>query len=145
MKITTIGNDLTKTTLSLHAVDAHGKTVMHRALSCTKLIAWTSQLEPCLVGIEAIARDSDPIQRIMANCGIGALSATAVVASVGDATLFRNGRRFCAWLGLAPRQFPTGGKPRLGRITKRGDSICVRSWFTAPARHWTCSQNAQIG
>jgi transposase len=85
------------------------------------LIAWTSQLEPCLVGIEAIARGSDPIQRIMANCGIGALSATAVVASVGDATLFRNARRFCAWLGLAARQFPTGGKPHLGRITKRGD------------------------
>jgi len=281
MKITTIGIDLAKTTLSVHAVDSHGKTVMHKSWSRAKLIAWMANLEPCRIGmeacggahdlarrlraighdvrlmaarfvqpyrknqkndandaeaiceavarpnmrfvpiksaeqqallcvhrvrseliaartalinqlrglltefgivipqgryqvrshiaqaldhpdlptlaravlrelyerigaldldilaqdrrIEAIARDSDPIQRIMAICGIGPLSATAIVASVGDATLFKNGRQFCAWLGLVPRQFSTGGKPRLGRITKRGD-VYLRTLLVHGAR-----------
>src|ERR1035438_1902309 len=45
-----------------------------------------------------------------------------MVATAGDANDFRNGRQFAAWLGLTPRQHSTGGKTRLGRITKRGDA-----------------------
>jgi len=41
--------------------------------------------------------------------------------TVGNASLFKNGRQFAAWLGLTPRQYSTGGKARLGRISKRGD------------------------
>jgi len=52
--------------------------------------------------------------------GIGPLTASAIVASVGDVREFKNGRQFCAWLGLVPRQHSTGGKQRLGHITGRG-------------------------
>lgn len=54
--------------------------------------------------------------------GVAAQVSTAVVASVPDPRLFKSSRNFAAWLGLVPRQFTTGGKIRLGRITKRGDS-----------------------
>ena len=47
--------------------------------------------------------------------------ATAILASVGDAKAFKNGRQSAAWLGLVPRQHSSGGKPRLLGITKRGD------------------------
>jgi transposase len=54
--------------------------------------------------------------------GIGPLTATALVASVGDAKTFHNGRQLAAWLGLVPRQNSTGGKTTLLGISKRGDS-----------------------
>lgn len=57
----------------------------------------------------------------MAIEGVGPITATAVVATVGDATTFHHGRQFAAWLGLVPKQFSTGGKPVLGHITKRGN------------------------
>lgn len=53
--------------------------------------------------------------------GVGPLIATAIIASIGDAKAFKNGRQFAAWLGLVPRQHSSGGKPRLLGITKRGD------------------------
>jgi transposase len=53
--------------------------------------------------------------------GIGLLTATALVATVGDAKAFRSGREFAAFVGLVPRQSGTGGKVRLGAISKRGD------------------------
>jgi transposase len=53
--------------------------------------------------------------------GIGPVTATALVASVGDRTCFKNGREFAAWLGLVPRQRSSGGKVRLLGISKRGD------------------------
>jgi transposase len=54
-------------------------------------------------------------------CGIGPVTASALVASVGDFTQFKTGAQFGAWLGLVPSQNSSGGKPSLGRITKRGD------------------------
>jgi transposase len=53
--------------------------------------------------------------------GIGPITATALVARVGDGKLFRNGQEFAAWLGLTPKQNSSGSKNRLGGITKRGD------------------------
>lgn len=53
--------------------------------------------------------------------GVGPLTASAVVATAGDASVFKNGRQFAAWLGLVPRQYSSGGKNKLGRITKQGD------------------------
>jgi transposase len=53
--------------------------------------------------------------------GIGKLTATALVATMGDATMFKSGREFAAFLGLVPRQSGTGGKVRMGSISKRGD------------------------
>ena len=71
--------------------------------------------------IAALARASEPVQRLMKIGGVGPVTATALVASVGDARVFNNGRQFAAWLGLTPRQHSTGGKQRLGHITGSGD------------------------
>jgi len=68
------------------------------------------------------ARQSEVAQRLQTIAGVGPTTAAAMVATVGDANDFRNGRQFAAWLGLTPRQHSTGGKTRLGRITKRGDA-----------------------
>ena len=83
--------------------------------------------------ISAQVRDSAAMQRIVAVCGVGPITASAVVASVGDAKLFRNGRQFAAWLGLVPRQFSTGGKPVLGLITRQGD-VYLRTLLIHGAR-----------
>ena len=82
--------------------------------------------------IEAMVRESALMQRIVAVCGVGPIT-SAIVASVGDAKLFRNGRQFAAWLGLVPRQYSTGGKVILGRITKRGD-VYLRTLLIHGAR-----------
>jgi transposase len=71
--------------------------------------------------IAELARASEPAQRLMEIEGIGPLTATALVASVGDARVFESGRQFAAWLGLTPRQHSSGGKTRLGQMSKRGD------------------------
>ena len=71
--------------------------------------------------IVAISQAEPACQRLQAIPGIGPLTATALVAAVGDATEFRSGRELSAWLGLVPRQYSTGGRPRLLGISKRGD------------------------
>jgi transposase len=53
--------------------------------------------------------------------GVGPMTATAIVATVGDAKAFHHGRPFAAWFGLVPQQPSTGGKTVLGRITKQGN------------------------
>ncbi len=71
--------------------------------------------------LETICQAHPVCQRLLTIPGIGPLTATALVAAVSDATHFKNGRQFAAWLGLVPRQHSTGGKPRLLGISKRGD------------------------
>ena len=72
--------------------------------------------------LEALATTHPACQRLRTIPGIGPLSATALVAAVSDASAFKNGRQFAAWLGLVPRQHSTGGKERLLGISQRGDS-----------------------
>ena len=70
---------------------------------------------------------ANPIsQRLATVPGIGPLIASAITATVADAAAFRSGPEFAAWLGLTPRQKSTGGKQRLGRITRRGDQYLRR-------------------
>ena len=69
----------------------------------------------------AAAQRLPACQRLMTIPGIGLLTATALVAAVGDAAEFGNGRQLAAWLGLVPRQHSTGGRTRLLGISKRGD------------------------
>jgi transposase len=64
--------------------------------------------------------------------GVGPMLATALVASVADATTFRSARNFSAWIGLVPKQHSSGGKERLGSISKQGDRY-LRSLFVAGA------------
>ena len=65
--------------------------------------------------------------------GIGPITATALMAAVGDVGVFKNGRQFAAWLGLVPKQHSTGGQTRLLGISKRGDSY-VRKLLIHGAR-----------
>lgn len=72
--------------------------------------------------VNAFVRADVRCQRLMQLNGIGPITASAVVATVADAHVFKNGRQFAAWLGLTPRQYSTGGKTKLGRISKQGDT-----------------------
>ena len=72
--------------------------------------------------IKAWHRGNIASRRLEAIPGIGPLSASALVASIGDAKAFKNGRQLAAWLGLVPRQHSSGGKEQLLGISKRGDT-----------------------
>jgi transposase len=74
------------------------------------------------VHIRAMARQCTAAQQLMRLIGVGEVTATAIVASVGNAREFDSGRQFAAWLGLVPGQYSSGGKTRLGGITKAGDA-----------------------
>lgn len=71
--------------------------------------------------LKTLFRTDEMCRRIGRIEGIGPVTATALVAAVGDRTCFKNGREFAAWLGLVPRQRPSGGKARMLGISKRGD------------------------
>ena len=71
--------------------------------------------------IHAWHRSNQVSQRLASIPGIGPITASALAASVPDPTIFKSGRALAAWIGLVPRQNSTGGKPRLGRISKQGD------------------------
>lgn len=72
--------------------------------------------------LQTIAKENEVCKRLMKVPGVGVLTATIMLAVVGTATDFKNGREFAAYLGLVPREYSTGGKQRLLGITKRGDS-----------------------
>ena len=71
--------------------------------------------------INQLNKEDGRTQRLMSINGVGPITASAIVATVGNANVFKNGRQFASWLGLTPREYSTGGKTRLGRISKRGD------------------------
>ena len=87
-------------------------------------------IEAKIAGVEAQLlawHKSNPTSRRLATIpGIGPIIATAIAATVPDPKVFRSGREFAAWLGLVPRQNSTGGKARLGGISKRGDGYLRR-------------------
>ena len=83
--------------------------------------------------VAQVAQQTESAQRLMQVPGVGPITATALVASVGDARTFKNGRQFAAWVGLVPRQHSSGGTRRLGRITKRGD-VYLRTLLIHGAR-----------
>jgi transposase len=85
------------------------------------------------VHVRAMAKDCTAAQQLMQLCGVGQVTATAIVAMVGNGAEFSSGRQFAAWLGLVPGQYSSGGKARLGRITKAGDAY-LRSLLVLGAR-----------
>jgi transposase len=78
--------------------------------------------DACDARIEAHARQDEQCVRLRAVTGIGALTADAAVATVGNAREFKQGRQMAAWLGLVPTQHSSGGRVRLGEISCRGDA-----------------------
>lgn len=79
------------------------------------------------------ARDDERARQLMNLRGVGPIGASAIVATIGSAHEFKNGRQFAAWLGMVQRQHSSGGKQRLGRITKAGDAY-LRSLLIMGAR-----------
>jgi transposase len=82
--------------------------------------------------INAWHRSNEASQRLDDIPGVGPALATALIASIADPKAFRSGRDFSAWIGLVPKQNSSGGKDRLGNISKRGDRY-LRSLFTTGA------------
>jgi transposase len=76
--------------------------------------------------IAADAKTNEACQRLRTIPGVGPITASTVVALAGDVSRFPSGRDFAAWTGLTPKQNSTGGKTRLGRITKAGDRTLRR-------------------
>jgi len=92
-----------------------------------------NQIEQIEAAVTALERQllvwhkTNPVsQRLASIPGIGPIIATAIATTVTDPNVFRSGREFAAWLGLVPRQNSTGGKIRLGGITKRGNRYLRR-------------------
>jgi transposase len=83
--------------------------------------------------LAAIGQAHPECQRLQTIPGIGPVSATSLIAAIGDVTQFKNGRQLAAWLGLVPREHSTGGKPRLLGISKRGN-LYLRKLFVHGAR-----------
>jgi transposase len=80
------------------------------------------RIETITAAIEKIAAEQAACTRLMSVPGVGPIISTALVAAVGDGEAFERGRDFGAWLGLVPRQYSTGGRTVLGRISKQGNS-----------------------
>ena len=76
----------------------------------------------CDERIDAHGRDNPGVRQAATLIGIGPVTASAAIATVGDFKQFKNGAQFGAWIGLTPRQRSSGGKNNLGGITKRGDT-----------------------
>ena len=98
----------------------------------SQLLSLKAQILAFDRGIMAWHRSNETSQRLDAIPGVGPALATALVASIGDPKAFRSGRDFSAWIGLVPKQNSSGGKDRLGSISKQGDRY-LRSLFTTGA------------
>jgi transposase len=76
--------------------------------------------------LEHLSKENDTIKRLKTIPGVGAITASAIGSLYGDPKVFKNGRQFSASIGLVPKQHSTGGKQRLGGITKHGDGYVRR-------------------
>ena len=101
------------------AREALGSLVEQLRMAQTQILDLEKQLK-------AWHRTNEASRRLEAIPGVGVITATALVATIGDASQFHSGRQLAAWLGLVPRQYSSGGKARLGRISKRGDGYLRR-------------------
>ncbi|MDE1987649.1 MAG: IS110 family transposase [Alphaproteobacteria bacterium] len=100
----------------------------HKALEplAAQLHAIQKQIERVDAEILRWHKQNQVSRRLATIPGIGPVIASAIAASVPDAATFSSARQFAAWVGLVPRQNSTGGKPRLGRISKQGDAYLRR-------------------
>ena len=94
---------------------------MAQAPLATQIDALDAVIEAIDKEFAAEAKADDKARRLMSVTGIGPVTASAIAATVPDMSAFASGREFSAFLGLTPRQHSSGGKERLGRITKMGD------------------------
>lgn len=98
-----------------------------------RLGALDEQIDGIEKQLAAVARQNETCKRLLDIPGVGPLIATAAVATMGDASAFKSGREFSAYVGLVPKQTGSGGKVRLLSISKRGDTY-LRTLFIHGAR-----------
>ena len=127
------------------AADSNDKRLPEVARACVaalgaQLLTLKAQILEFDRMIRAWHRSSDASRRLDDIPGVGPTLATALVASVADPKIFRSGRDFSAWIGLVPKQNSSGGKDRLGNISKRFHDWCVsrhplcqNPWHQAPS------------
>jgi transposase len=113
-----------------------GITILLRRLGSMyleQLAALQRWIDELAFEIAEIFKRNESCQRLATIPGIGPLVATALFSGVGDPLQFKNGRQFAAWLGLTPKQRSSGGKSKLGGITKHGDTY-LRTLLVQGAR-----------
>jgi transposase len=124
------GREGLKTLLAIIADDGHERLPIDARASLIVLAAQLQALQTLVGSIEkriiAQHRASEESKRVATIPGIGVLGASAIAATVTDPSAFRSGRDFAAWIGLVPRQDSTGGKQKLGPISKQGDRYLRR-------------------
>ncbi|GAB1584232.1 IS110 family transposase [Phyllobacterium phragmitis] len=102
----------------------HARSALH--VIGAQLRALASEIDRLEVQILAWHRTDATSRRLATIPGIGPITASAIAAAVPDANVFRSGRQFAAWLGLTPRPNSSGGKEKLGGISKQGDGYLRR-------------------
>ncbi len=105
--------------------------------ACDEIEQLGEQIHQAERQLEALAEQTPVVERLRSIPGIGLMTATAMVAFVGDVQRFPSGRHFASYLGLTPRERSSGMKRRLGRISKRGDSY-LRMLLVHGARSVLC-------
>src|SRR5260370_2166155 len=124
-------------------VDARVPDIARQVLKV--IVSQIEDIQTRIAGLETQVlawHKSNPVsQRLATIPGIGPIIATAIAATVADPSIFCSGREF--WLGLVPRQNSTGGKARLGGITKRGDSYLRRLLVNSAHTVLLCSKAAK--
>jgi transposase len=100
------------------------------------------RLEEADALIEQTALENEACRRLVKIPGLGPVTATAVIAAIGNGAAFRKGREFAAWMGVVPREHSTGGKQKLLGISKRGNRYlrklfvqCARAVLQQKAKH----------
>jgi transposase len=89
---------------------------------CEEIVSLSTRIEEIEKQLEALAKQLPMVARLRSVPGIGLLTATALYAFVGDVTRFPSGRHLASFIGLTPREYSSGMRRRLGRISKRGDA-----------------------
>jgi transposase len=124
------GREGLKALLAIIAAESDPRLPADAHASLIVLAAQLGALQTMIGSIEkrimAQHRASKESQRVETIPGIGVIGATAITATVTDPKVFRSGRDFAAWIGLVPRQDSTGGKQKLGPISKQGDRYLRR-------------------
>ena len=111
----------------LHPLLASKHSVLPERVQRTAIALWEevydleNRVDRIEAELETVAREKPVIQALLTIPGIGLLTVTALFATVADIHAFKSGRQLACWLGLAPREFSSGGRRRLGGISKQGD------------------------